>query len=222
MSKYEFVTKKEYSPIRLELEEIIKNVQNILRKDFTFQFKLVGSGNRHLITREINGNKGFDFDYNLILNKYYSNPKYVKEKIIKAINQAIKGTKYDFAENSTTSITIKVKDTKNKKIEHSCDFAIVYYSETSEEKSFKYIQYDKIKNQYIWTIRQNSNNIDDKLVWLRKHVNNYWSLIRENYLNLKNTNKDEHKHSFQLYYETINNLYNKYSNRKPKFINTTR
>ena len=63
MSKYEFVTKKEYSPIRIELEAIIKNVQIILRKEFTFQFKLVGSGNRHLITREKDGNKCFDFDY---------------------------------------------------------------------------------------------------------------------------------------------------------------
>ena len=44
---YEVVTKNEYMPIRIEIEEIIKKVQNILRKEdraMTFQFRLVGSG----------------------------------------------------------------------------------------------------------------------------------------------------------------------------------
>ena len=61
MSKYEFVPKSEYLPVRIGLEKILKEVQNIIRDEFTFQFRLVGSGNKHLITREINGNKGFDF-----------------------------------------------------------------------------------------------------------------------------------------------------------------
>ena len=64
MPKYEYVSKNEYQPVREELEEIIKKVQNLVRDDFTFQFKLVGSGGKHLITREVGGNKGFDFDYN--------------------------------------------------------------------------------------------------------------------------------------------------------------
>ena len=56
MNKYEFVPKSEYTPVRNELEKIIKEVQRLLHDDFTFQFKLVGSGNKHLITRKINGN----------------------------------------------------------------------------------------------------------------------------------------------------------------------
>lgn len=211
MSKFEFVSKNEYSPIRNELEEIIKEVQNILRKEFTFQFKLVGSGNRHLITREVNGNKGFDFDYNLILNQYFENPKYVKEKIINAINQVIKGTKYDYAENSTTSITIKVKNTKKRLIEHSCDFAIVYYPDDSEDEYFKYIRYNKKQNQYIWSIRHNSYNIDEKLDWLKENIEDYWNELKyDYYLELKNANKDLKKHSFQLFHEAVNNMFNEY------------
>ena len=50
---YEFVNKKEYQPIRNEIEEIIKIVQRYMRKnyDIHFQFRLIGSGGRHLITR---------------------------------------------------------------------------------------------------------------------------------------------------------------------------
>ena len=69
MSKYEYVSKNEYRPVREELEGIIKNTQKILKKKskITFQFDLIGSGSKHLITRTIGGNKGFDFDYNIII-----------------------------------------------------------------------------------------------------------------------------------------------------------
>ena len=49
MAKYEYVKRKEYQPVRLELEQIIKKVQDYAREYFTFQFKLVGSGDKHLI-----------------------------------------------------------------------------------------------------------------------------------------------------------------------------
>lgn len=210
MKKYEFVSKKEYTPVRIELENIIKKVQVILKKEFTFQFKLVGSGGRHLITREVNGNKGFDFDYNLILNQYNKNAKYVKEKFIDAINKAVKGTNFSNAEDSTTSITIKVKNTKASKIEHSCDFAIVYYLDDSENHHLKYIRHDKNQNQYIWAVRHNSYNIDKKLEWLKNNNKNYWNELKyEHYLKLKENNKDPNKHSFQLYHEAVNNMYNK-------------
>lgn len=226
MSKYEFVNRSEYLPVRNELEQIIKNVQNIIRKEFTFQFKLVGSGNKHLITREVNGNKGFDFDYNLILNHpkssdgYYLKPKYAKETLIKAFRQVVKGTKYSDPEDSTTSITIKVKDVKNSKIIHSCDFAIIYYPDDEQYDYYKYIRFNKPTN-YTWEIRNISKNIDVKLDWLKHNVPNYWNLIKEKYLYLKNTNKDKNKHSFQLYYETINNLYNEYQNMGYKGIYST-
>ncbi len=50
---YEYVTKAEYQPVREELEKIIHKVQLYMKKNFktSFQFKLIGSGKRHLITR---------------------------------------------------------------------------------------------------------------------------------------------------------------------------
>lgn len=69
MSEYEYVKKSEYAPVRRELEEIIHRVQGEMKKSYgmTFQFRLIGSGSRHLITRIRNGNSGYDFDYNLML-----------------------------------------------------------------------------------------------------------------------------------------------------------
>lgn len=215
--KYEFVKKSEYEPVRNEIEYIIKKVQNFVREDFTFQFKLVGSGNKHLITRVVNGNKGFDFDYNLILNcekGYYWKPEFAKEKLLLAFDKAVKGTKYDHPENSTTSITIKVKDKKNSKVLHSCDFAIIYYPELQENETeyFKYIRNNKVngENHYTWEIRNCSKNIDYKLEFLKQNLDNYWDAVKEEYLKVKESNKNPDKHSFQLYFEAINNLFNSY------------
>ena len=214
---YEFVPKSEYEPVRIELESIIKIVQLILKHDFTFQFRLVGSGNKHLITRVKGGNKGFDFDYNLILNcepGYFWKPQYAKEKLLLAFDEAIKGTSYDHPENSTTSITIKTKDTKHSKILHSCDFAIIYYPLLEEDEApyFKYIRNDKKNGEYhySWQVRNCSRNVDYKLEWLKENVHNYWEAIKQEYLKVKNANRNPNKHSFQLYFETINNLFNAY------------
>lgn len=215
--KYEYVSRNEYQPIRNELEEIIKKVQNICRelnKEFTFQFKLVGSGSRHLITRVENGNTGYDFDYNLILNNHDQNshwkPSYAKRLIMDAFQKVLKGTNYNNPQDSTSAITIKVVDRKNKRIIHSCDFAIVYNVEDADAEYYKYIRFNKAQNNYTWEIRKYSKNINRKLNWLKEHVNGYWELIKKEYLKVKNANNDKNKHSFQLYYESICNVYNWY------------
>lgn len=218
MKEYEFVSRKEYAPVRKELEEILKKVQNLVRNEFTFQFKLVGSGNKHLITREKNGNKGFDLDYNLILNPpqaadgSFWKPKYAKETIINAFKKAVENTKYDYPENSTSAITIKVKNKKESKIIYSCDFCIIFYPNDKDYSYYKYVKFNK-PNNYVWENRVISKNIDKKLDWLHNNIKDYWNLIKKEYLKLKKNNDDKNKHSFQLYYEAINNLYNYYNNR---------
>ena len=68
---YEYVSKAEYKPYKAEADEIVRKVQKIMKGkyDTTFQPKLIGSANRHLVTKIKNGNRGYDFDYNLILQK---------------------------------------------------------------------------------------------------------------------------------------------------------
>lgn len=59
MPRYEFVSRAEYTPVRKEIEKLIKRAQDKMREadGKTFQFQLVGSGRRHLITREIGETK---------------------------------------------------------------------------------------------------------------------------------------------------------------------
>lgn len=210
---YEYVTKAEYQPVREELEEIIKRTQTYMRKQFhtTFQFKLIGSGKRHLVTRIVNGNGGYDFDYNFILpapeKGYYYKADVVKAQFIEAIKFALQGTKYKDPQDSTSAITIKVVDKAKSRIKHSCDFAIIYYDEDEINNGYYYLKNNKAQGNYSFEFRKLSQYIDDKLSTIFEYRNG-WNAIRAEYLKLKNRNKDINKHSSSLYLEAVNNIYN--------------
>lgn len=212
INMYEYVKKSEYAPIRRELEQIINRVQVEMRKNYglTFQFRLIGSGQRHLITRLKGGNKGYDFDYNLILSPpgdgYRYVAKVIKDEFMTALKTALRGTEYSFPKGSTSSITIKVVDKSKKKICHSCDFAIIYYGNNGEDEGYYYLRNNKKQQSYQFVFRTSNFDLDEKLHEIIK--DNGWPYIEEEYLLLKNINEENKKHSFSLYAEAINNVYN--------------
>ena len=111
--EYEYVSKKEISLARDEIEKIIHQVQDYLRKEgiLTFQYYLVGSASnkRHLVTRLKNGNKGFDLDYNIIIQKIadeYDDAESIKKFLMKTFDM-FKLEKYTNCKDSTSVFTIK-------------------------------------------------------------------------------------------------------------------
>lgn len=209
---YEYVSKAEYRPYKVEADEIVRKVQKIMKNKYntTFQFKLIGSANRHLVTKIKNGNRGYDFDYNLILQKsdLWENPKKLKQQFMMAFSEAIKGTSYEPPEDSTSSITIKVVDKKHSKIIRSCDFAIIYYLDDEDtDEGYKYIKNWKRNNRYSFEERKLSQNADYKLEEILDYEQG-WNMIRDEYIKLKNSNEDCNKKSFILYLESIHNVYN--------------
>lgn len=211
MSEYEYVSKSEYAPVRRELEQIINHLQDEMRKSYglTFQFRLIGSGQRHLVTRIKGGNKGYDFDYNLILTPpedgYRYIAKVIKQEFMDALKIALKGTKYSFPKDSTSSITIKVVDKNGKKIEHSCDFAIIYYGDNDGYEGYYYLRNNKPQQSYQFVFRTFNSDIDEKVREIIE--DDGWPYIRDEYLLLKNINEGK-KPSFSLYTEAVNNVYN--------------
>lgn len=209
---YEYVKKSEYAPVRKELERIIKRTQIEMHKKhgLRFQFRLIGSGKRHLVTRVQGGNKGYDFDYNLILsppgagNRY--NAKTIKQQFMVALQTALQGTGYSFPKDSTSSITIKVVDRNKKKIRHSCDFAIIYYESTDARSGYYYLRNNKAQQSYEFVFRSVAFDLDKKVQDIIK--NNGWPKIEREYLLLKNINENKKKRSFSLYAEAVNNVYN--------------
>jgi len=212
MEEFEWVTKSEYSPVKQELEEIIRKAQRIMKKKYntSFQFQIIGSGKRHLITRIKGGNKGYDFDYNLVIPNpgegYSYKGKFLRDQFREAFNEATKGTSYKCPEDSTSVLTIKVVDTAKKAIVHSADFAIVYYDTDDVDDGYYYLKNFK-DGRYSFEFRNLSRNIDWKLDEILEYQNG-WNFIRDEYLKLKNRNQDPNKSSFVLYLESVHNVYN--------------
>ncbi len=209
MHNFIYVTKKEAAPHKHELISLINAVQKEVKKYFTFQFNFVGSSKRNMITCEKGGNIGYDFDVNIEPNdnaKKYT-PSEIRMKIFEALRNNMKRFGYSKIENSTSVITIKAVDKKKHRIEHSCDFAIVFNCSDGQQQ---YIKYDKHKNDFYWVYRDKGYYIADKLQWIKQ--NGLSLKHREHYLYYKNRNNDTQKHSRTIFAESVNDLYNKYKN----------
>lgn len=204
MYHFKYVPRTEYLPLKKEIIELIKEVQNQVRDKFTFHFEFVGSTKRNMITEDVRSNIGFDFDVNLTVNDDDENytPKEIRTILRTALTNVSRKYGYNRCEDSTRVITIVNISTKNSSILHSCDFAIV--------KGNKYIRFDKKENAYVWASQpKDFINLDKKAKELRKD-SEIWKVVTNRYLEKKNENKDHNKHSRSLYAETINEVYDKF------------
>ena len=206
---FEYVPKSEYQPFKLEVDEILKSIQRDLRKKriLTFQFNLIGSAKRKLITRVENGNQGFDLDYNIVIqrifNNRYKNAKLLKQKFIDLFNKYFDDS-YDYSEDSTSVITIKKLNAQRNKVICSVDFAIVnYYEDEEGMERQEYIRFDKNTGNYSWALRKvatNHRHVEDLI-----KENNLWEEVKDLYLN--NKNKEPYKKSRIVYYQTLETIY---------------
>ncbi len=210
MYHFEYVSRRQAAPYKEKLIEIIHNVQDEVRDEFTFQFTFVGSSHRNMITVDPITNIGFDFDVNIEVNdddEDYS-PEEIRTILRKAFTRVSSVYGYNKCEDSTRVITIKAIDHWNSRVLHSCDFAIVYESKSSQQ----YIRFNKGNGNYTWEDqKQPYKELEKRADFLKKR--GFWSEVRTVYLDKKNNNEDPDKHSRALYAETINECYRRHSDR---------
>ena len=189
-------------------ENLIREVQDAVRGNFTFQYRVVGSYARNMVTYDAKSNTGYDFDFDLIINnedERYS-AKEIKKILQRAMGMVAKRYGYDFPEDSTRVLTMKCKDQKNSKILHSIDFAITNeYTDEDGNDRREYIHFDKKRNQYIWCEQPSGEyNLPDRVTLLRDE--GLWGELREYYLKKKNKNDNPDLHSRQLFSMAVNEL----------------
>lgn len=204
MYNFRYVSKKEAAPVKEDLLDIIHEVQDRVRDEFTFKYTFVGSSARNMITCDVKSNIGFDFDVNIEVNdedQDYS-AKELRDIIREALNKVARKYGYDYCEDSTRVLTIKVKDRENKRILHSCDFAIVYNLSDGRQQ---YIRFNKDQQNYTWEFQgQGFYELPNKIDWLKE--NNLWDELKEYYLYKKNTNTNPDKHSRSIFAESITEM----------------
>ncbi len=206
-NQYEYVTRREYSPINQDFQQIINQVHKEMKQyDITFQHELIGSGSRRLVTRILGGNTGYDFDYNLNIQQFPAefSPKKIKNLFRESFRHALKNSKYKDPEDSTSVLTIKMVDFENSRISHSFDMALTFRFEDGE----KYIRNNK-NGSYTWECRKSKVFNQELVEEIKDFYVDGWGLVYEEYLYLKNNNRDPNKHSYNLYVEAVNNVHHK-------------
>ena len=205
MYDFQYVPRAEYQPLKNQIIQILNEVQDEVRDDFTFQYHFIGSTKRKMITRDMKSNIGFDFDVDLTVNDDEEDydPDEIRNILRNAITKVSRRYGFTKCEDSTRVITIKMTNPWRSTIEHSCDFAIVYGNQ--------YIRFNKGTQTYTWEYQsKNHNDIEKRADILKK--NGYWDEVRTVYLDKKNCNTNPDKHSRSLYFETINEVYKRYLN----------
>ena len=207
MHDFVYVTKASAKPVRDELCTIIHEVQSIVRKDFTFQFKPVGSSSRNMITYDRKSDKGFDFDFDLEINDDNENytPAEIRHIIKSTIDRVAPRYGYKHCEDSTRVLTIKKVNTFTCQILHSCDFALVHNCGNGRQQ---YIRFNKKNQNYTWEFQgKGFKDLELKIDWLKN--NNYWGELQAYYLDKKNLNNNPDKHSRSIFAESVNEMYQK-------------
>lgn len=206
ISKHSPQVKSAYS----DLMEILSLVHDDLRKQYTFQHKPVGSYSRNMITYDAKSNIGFDFDINIYPNDEENcfTAKQIKLLFKQSLDKFAHRYGYDFAEDSTRVLTIKVKDRKNSRILHSVDFAFVNdYEDDDGYDCQEYIHYNKKQNAYSWSEQsQGFYMLPERFQWIKD--NGLKGALYTLYIRKKNNNDDPNKHSRSLFAEAVNACYN--------------
>lgn len=204
MSDFRYVTKAEYSDAMEDLKSLIHKVQDEVRDKFTFRYDFIGSVARHMVTMDYDSNVGYDFDINLRVNDDDENftAEDIKHILKNAFDKFNYLFKYDYSEDSTRVLTIKVKVTQHSKILHSADFAVVYDCSDGRQQ---YIHFNKKQQSYGWQYQpQSYYELDERITLIKKH--NLWQEVRDLYIYKKNNNTVGKK-SRALLAETINDIY---------------
>ena len=213
MKNYKYVPKSEWAPVRDRLVQLIHLVQKEARCHFTFSYEFIGSALRKMITREVGGNEGFDFDVNIRVNDDENEftPKRIRDILRATFDKYAKQFGYDYGEDSTRVITLKVKDRANSKIVHGCDFAVVNdYLDEYGDKRQQYIHFNKKQGTYEWQEQPEGYYLLKERIRDLKSSSRLWNEVREVYLYKKCRNTDPHKKSRSLFAETIKEVHERY------------
>lgn len=202
MANYEYVPKSEVRPYKELFEDVFREIQKELKQNngLTFSFALVGSAKRNLVVKH--HNKGFDCDYQLYLqkNKQELSEEEIKKLLMEKFDEKMPND-FDYCEDSTSSITIKKKITKQSKIEFSYDIVIMDLYEDAS-----YILRKNGSGQYVWNQLPDFTSFDDD--YSRIKGADMWEDLRQCYYDKKiaknnGSPKYKDKKSFQLLHQAV-------------------
>lgn len=205
---YKPANSKQVSELNKWCTDVLHDVQRDIKSYFTFDIRLIGSGEKRLVLQ--NGNGSFDLDYNLIIKKdkqdMINNPEQIKKIFIASFNNILKRYIKNFqkfdersVKNSTSVITVNLKN--NNDVDFSFDVAILVEC----DNGFTYrLIYDKKSQRYIWNEIRGSKDYYQRFAQIKN--NGQFAQFKSRYIELKNMHlqRNDDRKSFSVFLETLN------------------
>lgn len=203
---YRFAEQKAVTELNKWCREILYDVQKEVAEYFTFDIRLIGSGDKRLVTQ--NADEAFDLDYNLILQKdkkgLLDNPRQIKEIFIARFNKVLNDYITNCYHTSDSTSVITVKNIRKGKLLFSFDVAIIV---EGNDGCFYRLTNDKVSGRYIWNRVKNSVDYFEKYQQIKEK--GLFPKFKQRYLDLKNMHlsRQDGVKSFSIFLETLNEVY---------------
>ena len=219
---YHYIEDKEFlKRMKSRCSDIVNQlVQNINNDSMLMvEAHLVGSGARNLIAQ--NANEPIDLDYNLcvleVFGINFNDGKSIKEHVQKHFDLILKKFNLDNCQDSTSALsTNHICFTEGNKTKFKIDLAIVRKNYHNWERLIHRKTGNVLYDEWYWNEAPNSRGLANKVDTIKKQ--NHWLELREVYLDKKNRylrRGDKNNHpSFNVYIESVNEIYNKYAYNK--------
>lgn len=108
---YRFANQSEVKELTACCMKILYAVQDEVSDYFTFDIRLIGSGDKRLVTQ--NSDESFDLDYNIILQKdkkgLLDNPKQIKDIFVARFNKVLKQCVSGYIHVSDSTSVVKIE-----------------------------------------------------------------------------------------------------------------
>ena len=183
---YKYPPQKEVTELNKWCLSIIYNVQRLLKDYFTFDIRLIGSGEKRLVTQ--NENECFDLDYNIIIQRdkqdLISNPKTIKDLFNDAFNKVLDQNVKDRHKVRNSTSVLKNEIIEKDKLVFKFDVAILV---KADDDCYYKIIADKNYNppRYLWNKVKDSKNYLERFSIIKHQLEDF-SVFKDRYLELKN------------------------------------
>ncbi len=174
----------------------------------------MGSEGRNLATCRTE-DQGFELSYNFIIDSPGIGQEWDGRKVhsafLHALEYSVYGTEYSEPEASASVFTIR--NAEGGPVSR-CDIAVVYYD---SPRSLCYLR-RKEDGGYGFAERRLKHIVDDAVERIIEDDSNNWALIRDNYLRLKNSGREEDI-PYLLFVDAVDEAYSKLfgdSDERPK------
>ena len=215
---YEYVSKTESKPFSLFCSQKMNELKQSLQ-EFGIICTVYGIGSyaKNMVTR--NGKAPYDLDYNLEIIKQlptkYSDLEKFKNLVRSEMDKKLRNTGFSCGKDSKSVITYILHLPNKTHMKFSFDIGIV---SRNKNGNLQRLIHNKNKNSFTWNEAKDSKGIENCAKILKSH--GHAEEIKAVYLKKKNDylskNQKENHPSFNVYIETVNELYRKYLRQSGK------